>query len=136
MYKNRSIKKVVEKTQRRQGTKSMGQKEETQPKTRLQLKRQMEKGFHGGRGWARGRGIDQRQRPQKQPSLRMNAVGPDLEHTQPRMYGYVVGFRWMGGGRKGSGAGYLERAIWSRGSGGTTWWANENNARVFHQPMP
>jgi len=56
MYKNRSIKKVVEKTQRRQGTKSMGQKEETQPKTRLQLKRQMEKGFHGGRGWARGRG--------------------------------------------------------------------------------
>lgn len=67
---------------------------------------------------------------------RMNAVGPDLEHTQPRMYGYVVGFRWMGEGRKGSGAGYLERAIWSRGSGGTTWWANENNARVFHQPMP
>jgi len=66
----------------------------------------------------------------------MNAVGPDLEHTQPRMYGYVVGFRWMGEGRKGSGAGYLERAIWSRGSGGTTWWANENNARVFHQPMP
>jgi len=100
MYKNRSIKqkKVVEKTQRRQGTKSMEQK--TQPKTRLQLKRQKRKGFSGAREWVDRSGenkfIDQRQRPQKQQNLRMNAVGPDLEHTQPRIYVVWDGMGWYG----------------------------------------